>query len=175
MMLLLESALRSVFLGLLVWAVLKLVRVRDTGTETIIWTSVLIVALSMPFLSHYMPRLVVAVPHISAGPPVLADPKVSGLDQTSPTLLWLGRHGRLLLLPTYVAGLLVCLTRLVTGLVLTLRLYLRAAPVADDWARGRRIRASAALKSPASLARTVLERSKTPSGPRARGGCSTTQ
>jgi beta-lactamase regulating signal transducer with metallopeptidase domain len=156
MTLLVACALRSLLLGLLVWAVLKLARVRDTGTETIVWTFVLIVALAMPLLSHYLPRLVVTVPHLSAGPPLAADPQLPGAHRSQPTLFWFGRHGQLLLLSVYVGGLLLCLTRLLTGMVLTLRLYRCSVPVGEDWARGRRIRASASLKSPASLAQTIL-------------------
>jgi beta-lactamase regulating signal transducer with metallopeptidase domain len=156
MMLLVECALRSLLLGLLVWALLKLARVRDTGTETIVWTFVLIVALSMPLLSRYLPRLIVVVPHLSAASPLSADPQLAGAHQTQPTLFRFGRHGQFLLLSVYVGGLLLCLARLITGMVLTLRLYRCSVPVWEDWAQGRRIRASAALKSPASLAQTIL-------------------
>jgi beta-lactamase regulating signal transducer with metallopeptidase domain len=156
MTLLLESALRSLLLGLLVWAALKLTRVRDSATESIAWTFVLVVALCMPLLSHYLPRLVIAVPHLSAPPPLPAGAQLSAADQASPTLIRLGRQLRWLVLPVYALGLMVCLTRLVIGLVLTFRLYLSTAPVQADWARGRRIRVSAALKSPASLAQTIL-------------------
>jgi beta-lactamase regulating signal transducer with metallopeptidase domain len=155
MTLLLESALRSLLLGVLVWALLKLLRLRDTGTETVIWTCVLIFALAMPLLSHYLPRLAVTVPHRMAPPPA-AGPLASGAAQSAPSLLWLAAHGQRLLTLMYLVGLLAYLGRLITGLVLTLRLYLRAAPIQADWVRGRRIRASAALKGPASLARTIL-------------------
>ena len=59
---LLDSALRSFFLGLLVLSVLKLARLRDSRTETAIWTSVLIAALSMPVLSRHMPALLLVLP-----------------------------------------------------------------------------------------------------------------
>jgi beta-lactamase regulating signal transducer with metallopeptidase domain len=153
--LLLESALRSLLLGLLVWTLLKLLRVRDTGTETVIWTFVLFFALSMPLLSHSLPRLLVTVPHLMAAPSASGRPP-SGADQAAPGLLRLARYGQLLLTLIYLLGLLAHLGRLSTGLVLTLRLHRRAAPVQADWVRGRRIRASAALKGPASLARTIL-------------------
>jgi beta-lactamase regulating signal transducer with metallopeptidase domain len=159
MTLLLESALRSLLLGLLVWALLKLVRMRDTGTETIIWTFVLMVALAMPLLSHYLPQLLVTLPHLThpaAGVPGAADQQVSDAAPTAPALLWLARHGQLLLSCLYLLGALLCLARLIMGLVLTRRLYRRAVPVQADWVRGRRIRTSAALKGPASLAHTIL-------------------
>jgi beta-lactamase regulating signal transducer with metallopeptidase domain len=156
MMLLLESALRSLLLGMLVWALLKLLRVRDTATETIIWTVVLTIALSMPLLSRYLPGLSVEIPQLSAAAPAGVGRHLSGAAAASVQLAWVDQHGQSLLLAIYGAGLLVCLMRLLIGLILTWRLYLRATPVAADWARGRRIRASAALKSPASLARIIL-------------------
>jgi bla regulator protein blaR1 len=153
MTLLLESALRSLLLGLLVWALLKLLRMRDTGTETLIWTFVLMVALSMPLLSHYLPHLSVTLPHLSSAIPA---PGGLGAGQPAPSLAWVARYGELLLLVMYLVGLAACLGRLLTGLFLTWRLFRRAQPVRADWVRGRRIRASATLKSPASLARTIL-------------------
>ena len=156
MMLLLESALRSLLLGLLVWALLKLLRMRDTGTETLIWTLVLMVALSMPLLSRSMPGLSLVIPHPWAGAAATVHDPLSGSDQPAPMRDWLERYGQLLLLSTYSVGLLACLLRRITGWVLTLRLYRRAIPVTADWVRGRTIRASAALSSPASLGRIIL-------------------
>jgi beta-lactamase regulating signal transducer with metallopeptidase domain len=156
-MLLLDSALRSLLFGLLVWALLKLLRMRDASTETIIWIAVLIVALSMPLLIHYLPGLVVAVPHMSATPtqPVSVL-RLTGADSASLTHLWLARYGQTCLLGTYGLGLVLCLCRLAIGLLLTVRLYRRAVPVEADWAKGLQIRANAALRSPASLARVIL-------------------
>jgi beta-lactamase regulating signal transducer with metallopeptidase domain len=157
MLLLLDSALRSLLLGLLVWALLKLVRMRDTCTETIIWNTVLVVALSMPLLNHCLPGLVVAVPHMSAAlPESVTALRPTGPGDAWPTLAWSGRYGPTCLLGAYLLGLMLCLIRLAVGLVLTLRLYLRALPVNAQWAQGRRIRATAALRSPASLARVIL-------------------
>jgi beta-lactamase regulating signal transducer with metallopeptidase domain len=156
MMPLLESALRSLLLGVLVWALLKLLRMRDTATETIIWTAVLLVALSMPLLSHYLPRINVVVPHLSRATRTLLGSPLSGAPAAATTRGWLAQHGEIFLLAIYLLGLLLGLIRRIIGLVLTLRLYLRATPVAADWARGRRIRASAALKSPASLGGIIL-------------------
>jgi hypothetical protein len=157
MMLLLESALRSLLLGLLVWTVLKLVRMRDTGTETIVWTVVLIIALSMPLLSRHLPVLRLALPHPwAAGAAATVYEPLTGALPPAPLRAWLKSHGQLLLLSTYSVGLLAGLLRRITGLLLTLRLYRRAIPVAADWARGRPVRASATLTSPASLGGTIL-------------------
>jgi beta-lactamase regulating signal transducer with metallopeptidase domain len=165
--LLLDSATRSLLLGLVVWALLKLARLHDTRTETAIWTAVLIAALSMPVLSRYSPGLVLIVPHLFAVPPesVTALRRLAAAHQASPldggdligrTLAWFASHGQTCLLGGYALGFFVCLTRLATGLLLTFRLYRRAAPVNADWAKGRNIRASFELRSPVSLAGAIL-------------------
>ena len=46
-----QSALRSLFLGALVFAILRRVRLRDLRAETHIWTAVLAAALAMPLLT----------------------------------------------------------------------------------------------------------------------------
>jgi beta-lactamase regulating signal transducer with metallopeptidase domain len=156
MTLLLESALRSLLLGLLVWALLKLIRLRDTTSETLIWTFVLAAALSMPLLSHCLPRLLVTLPNLTSGSAAAVGGPPSIAAHAPPGLPWLASHGRLLLSALYLLGLAACLGRLGIGVFLTLRLYLRAVPVRADWVRGRRIRASATLMSPASVAHTIL-------------------
>ncbi len=157
MMLLLDSALRSLLFGLLVAALLKLMRLRDTRTETGIWSAVLIVALVMPLRSHFLPELPLHLPHLIAMQPrpvAAAQPASAGrAPLTAATLI---RYARPCLLGAYALGLLIILTRSVTGLLLTGRLFLRAAPVEAEWAKGRHIRSSAALKSPASLAWVIL-------------------
>jgi beta-lactamase regulating signal transducer with metallopeptidase domain len=163
---LLDSALRSLILGLVVWALLKLARLCDTRTETAIWTAVLIAALAMPLLSRYTPSLVLTVPRLSAAPPesvtalrLLSDHQAftpNGGDLSGRAPAWLANHGQTCVLAAYALGFLACLMRLVIGLLLTLRLYRRAVPINADWAKGRNIRASIELKSPVSLAGAIL-------------------
>jgi hypothetical protein len=152
-MLLLESALRSSLLGLFVWALLKLLRVRDPDSETLVWTGVLGIALSMPLLNHYLPSLVVSV---RAVPQQMAVFSAPGVHDTSLRLFWLTHHGQTYLIGTYALGLMICLTRLAIGLLQSFRLYTRAAPVEAEWAYGHHIRVNATLKTPASLARVIL-------------------
>jgi beta-lactamase regulating signal transducer with metallopeptidase domain len=164
--LLLDSAARSLLLGLAVWLTLKLVRLRDTRTETAIWTAVLIVALSMPLLSHYSPALVLPVPHLAAAPPqaptavgsaAAHEPWTNRWDEHSKLAVgWIVRHGQTYLAGAYLLGVFICLARLAFGLLLSWRLYLRAIPVHAEWTRGRCVRAHAALKGPASFARVIL-------------------
>jgi hypothetical protein len=63
--LLLESALRSLALGVAVWLGLALLRVRTPRTQMTAWTVVLVASLAMPALMH---RLTVTIP--AAGPPL---------------------------------------------------------------------------------------------------------
>ena len=53
--LLATSSLRSLLLGVIVLAALKLLRLRDTRAETLIWTLVLAASLAMPFLVRELP------------------------------------------------------------------------------------------------------------------------
>ncbi len=62
--LLLESALRSLALGVAVWLGLALLRVRNPRTQMTAWTVVLVASLAMPALMH---RLTVTIP--AAAPP----------------------------------------------------------------------------------------------------------
>jgi hypothetical protein len=63
--LLLESALRSLALGVAVWLGLTLLRVRNPRAHMTAWTVVLIASLAMPVLMH---RLTVTIP--AAAPPL---------------------------------------------------------------------------------------------------------
>ena len=63
--LLLESALRSLSLGVAVWLGLALLRVRNPRTQMTAWTVVLVASLAMPALMH---RLTVTIP--AAVPPL---------------------------------------------------------------------------------------------------------
>jgi beta-lactamase regulating signal transducer with metallopeptidase domain len=164
--LLLSSALRSLLLGLAVWALIRLARLRDPRTETVIWTTVLIAALSMPLLSQHLTGPVLTIPHLPAATPESATAlRALAVHRASPpsrggvaelALMWLVQYGRTGLLGAYALGLLVCLTRLLCGLLLTLRLYRRAVLVDAAWANGRNIRASIELKSPVSVAGAIL-------------------
>jgi hypothetical protein len=113
-----------------------------------------------------MPGLVLTVPHLSAAPQEsVAVLRLLAAHQAPPphgghlsglALAWLARYGQTCLLGTYALGFFVCMTRIATGLLLTLRLYRRAEPVDAAWAKGRNIRASVELKSPVSFANAIL-------------------
>ena len=101
---LLDSAVRSLLLGFAAWGLLKVARLCDTGTETAIWTAVLIAALSMPLLSRHVPGLVLTVPYLPAAAPAGATAfdlldayrvlQSHDGDSTWSVLTWLAHHGR---------------------------------------------------------------------------------
>jgi beta-lactamase regulating signal transducer with metallopeptidase domain len=175
--LLLDSAVRSLLLGSAVWACLKVARLRDTRTETAIWTAVLIAALAMPLLSQHVPGLVLPVPHppgahvpdvataattptaaASASPTAGAGARATSTSIAIVTALAgaMASAPAAFFMAVWLLGFSVLAIRLAIGLLLTVRLYRRATPVEDAWVQARNIRISAELNSPVSLAGTIL-------------------
>jgi beta-lactamase regulating signal transducer with metallopeptidase domain len=154
--LILESALRSALLGLFVWAGLKLIRLKDPATETMIWVSVLLAAAAMPFLTSLRqegPAL-----HLGQWWAANADTPYFAASSDGATIQasWLSTHGAGLTLTIYAAIVVWNLARLATGLVLSWRLCRHARKVTEDWALEHDIRISEAVESPYSLGFTVL-------------------
>jgi beta-lactamase regulating signal transducer with metallopeptidase domain len=169
LILILASALRSALLGLTVWAGLRLARLRDAGTETMIWAGVLAASFAMPFLTPLQtngPVLHLPTPHPVKNPPMLAiaivTPNGSAHAPEDPFGLlgawadWFGAHAIMLAWTVYGVIALWNLARLATGLILSWRLYRDAKPVTEDWALAHNIRASAAVESPFSLGLAIL-------------------
>lgn len=167
--LLLDSALRSAVLGLVVWVLLSLARLRDVRAEILIWTVVLLAALAMPLLRLEVPAglvqsLALPVPQVSfhsAAPtaphslPLLVSKSVEIAMVSGPVSLPAIGIGQILR-SVYVVMALFQLARLGTGLILTARLYRKAQPLSESWARGRAIRASTAINGPISFGRCIL-------------------
>jgi beta-lactamase regulating signal transducer with metallopeptidase domain len=148
---LIESALRSALLGLLVSAGVGLFRLRDLKAETAIWTLVLAAAMAMPVLVSVLPPL---MPRGLDLPALGAAGRALTLQASAPV-------ARAPLLPlvlalVYGGGVLFFLARLAAGLVLLARLYLEAEPAPEAWARGRAVRFSAAIDGPLSFAHCIL-------------------
>jgi hypothetical protein len=156
--LLLESALRLLALGGVVWLGLRLLRVRNPHVEMTAWTVVLLASLSMPLLMRCVTVTIPAAPppselaqivsaslsfpveatRSSAGPtqPAMAPPAVSDpgvidrrSEAISATVDW-----RMVATAIYAAVAGVLLLRLLTGLLLTWRLARAARPLGDGWA-----------------------------------------
>jgi beta-lactamase regulating signal transducer with metallopeptidase domain len=134
-----------------VFAVLRLVRLRDLRAETAIWTAVLAAALAMPLLAAILPGVSFRLPELPHHPvsPAAAG---TGLASTRPALPPIG----LILAIVYGVGVAISLARILAGLTLVAALYARAEPVREAWARGKAIRASTAVAGPLSFARCIL-------------------
>ncbi|HEX4271105.1 MAG TPA: M56 family metallopeptidase [Rhizomicrobium sp.] len=168
--LLLDSALRSAILGLLVWFLLSLARLRDVRAEILIWTVVLLAALAMPLLRLEVPAgPALPLPQWAVHSSIMAAP-ASGMARNLPLLAGKSMEIAMvtgsaalpaislaqLLRALYVLVVIFQLVRLITGLILTARLYRGASPVTEAWAKGRAIRASAAVRGPISFGRCIL-------------------
>jgi beta-lactamase regulating signal transducer with metallopeptidase domain len=172
--LLVESALRALLLGASVWVLMRLVRLRDARTETILWTLVLLAALAMPLLIKFAQGLwpvwtAFHLPQIdvfAAAPP---SPRVAVAWTaqvarqgvwTGQIWDWLTQHATTLLWSGYSFVSAGILARLATGLFLTARLYRDAVPVTTplvtSLAPGRAVRASARLRGPIAFASCIL-------------------
>ncbi len=146
--LLLESAVRSLALGAVVWVALKLLRVRNVHAQTVIWIVVLAASLLMP-LAMQGPTVKIPPPRVVRIAPASHFTEIP--TTPNPTIPW-----RDVLLDGYylVAGIL--LLRLATGLTLTWRLRQRALPIHDDWTAQANVRSSNRISVPVTFGSTIL-------------------
>lgn len=146
--LLLESAVRSLALGAVVWAALKLLRVRNVHAQAVIWTVVLAASLLMP-LAMQWPTVKVPPPRIVRIAPA---PNFAEVPSTpTPTIPW-----RNWLQDAYYIVAAILLVRLATGLALTWRLRQRSLPINDDWTAGSAVRSSNRISVPVTFGSTIL-------------------
>jgi ABC-type uncharacterized transport system substrate-binding protein len=184
LVLLSESSLRSVALGITVWLALQSLRVRNPHVEMMAWTVVLLASLAMPLLMQLpAPRLTVAIPRAApllplampdqAAPTAATRPSNATLEPegipNSPPVATEAGNDRLRTAPMpapidwisaaagiylVVAGML--LLRLLTGLALTWRLWRSARPLREDWTAGADVRVSDAVGMPVTIGSTIL-------------------
>jgi hypothetical protein len=190
--LLLESALRSLALGVAVWLGLALLRVRNPRTQMTAWTVVLVASLAMPALMH---RLTVTIP--AAAPPLrvveslssrLSAPRSEPVEMPAvptpgPLALppatersamphpsqpvmpdpadrhgsgWPGFDWRVLPAAVYLVVAAFMLLRLLTGLLLSVRMARAARPIHEGWAAGVDVRTSDDVAMPVTFGSTIL-------------------
>jgi BlaR1 peptidase M56 len=184
--LLLESALRLLALGGIVWLVLKILRVRNPQVQMTAWTVVLLASLSMPALMRsvavtipgvpppaQLARLVAAAPHLPSDairpleatpPPVRPTPSVAPPPQPSEPSVTEHRLDAIagavdwwrVATGVYLTVAGMLLLRLLVGLGLTWRLVRRARRVSDGWAAGADVRVSDAVAVPVTFGSTIL-------------------
>ncbi len=154
----LEAAVRSTLLLVIVLLALRVLRVRNPHILMAAWQMVLVASLLMPFLVGWA-RFAVAPPGLPI-PEILSTDRVVSVapastpaapDVESGTLDWLAIYSAVYLL---VAALLVL--RMLVGCALTWRMCRSAAPVREDWTAGRDVRTSSSIGVPATFGSTIL-------------------
>jgi beta-lactamase regulating signal transducer with metallopeptidase domain len=155
----LEAAMRSLALGLVIGLGVKLLRVTNPHVQTAVWRSVLAVSLLMPFLIGWAsfpvsaPALPIpeadmvaffAAPALPVVPTGAAAAPIAAID-------W---RGAVTWIYVCVAGFLAL--RLLVGTALTWRLCRSATPIGEDWATGCDVRVSARVNVPLTFGSTIV-------------------
>jgi TonB family protein len=143
--LLLESAIRTVLLAMLVWLGIRMLRIRNAHLEKTLWLMVLLAAFAMPYLTQWsIPAL---QPVASATAAVVS---ISG-DRLIPDAQW-----GVPLAAAFALGSAVLLVRFVWGLLRIARVRARGQRVQESWASGFDVRICPELPSPATFGSTIL-------------------
>jgi beta-lactamase regulating signal transducer with metallopeptidase domain len=153
-----EAALRSTVLTLVVLLALKALRLSNPHIQMTAWRTVLAASLLMPFFAGWaklplapagltIPQVFSSDAAIFFGPP---SGTASAAEESRP-LDW---HAILASIYLLVAGAL--LLRLLVGSALTWRLCRSAVRVREEWTRGCDVRASAFVTMPLTFASTIL-------------------
>ena len=175
--LLVESALRSLVLGLAVWLGLKLFRLRNPQLQMMAWMVVLFASLSMPLLMRGLvvttpaPQQLVDIPrlppdriadaltsaYLQPEVPMFAAPAPEPDVQPPPrAAAHAGIDWRNLATGIYLLVGGVMLLRLLTGVVLTWRRLRTARPIREPWAAAADVRVSDAVTMPVTFAATIV-------------------
>jgi TonB family protein len=147
-MLLVESALRSLALGAFVWLLLIALRVRNPKLERDIWLAVLLAAVAMPWLMQLNIVPTSAAPVLSSWPQLIE--VVSAPAAANNTIL------ENALLALYACVTVVLLIRQSIGLVRLWRLRRNAQPLQSDIREAMDVRISSQLQSPANVFSTIV-------------------
>jgi GWxTD domain-containing protein len=151
---LLESALRSLTLGIIVWATLSAFRVRSPHIRSLAWTTVLLSALAMPVLMRVAGLL------LSAAPPAIRIPAATSplFLRPLPELLHSPTAGtwQPILFAVYALVAGVLLLRVCAGLVRSFRLLRESRPLDTAALGAQNVRISTRLTIPVTVGSTIL-------------------
>jgi beta-lactamase regulating signal transducer with metallopeptidase domain len=140
-----EAALRSLALGVVVRLGIAAFRVMSPQQEKIIWTVVLASALAMPALQGW--GLGSAIPTLSVPLPAVALHDFP--SQVSYGIRAIGMY-------LYLAVTIGLLARLAVGTVRVWRVSITAEPIDEAWTLGMDVRVTRRLSSPATFGSTIL-------------------
>lgn len=140
----LEAAVRSSVLILVVWIALALVRLPNPHHLKVLWTSVVVASLSMPLLMHLHVAPVVAAPILQW----TVHPGAGGLTHAS-SLRGLG-------LFVYAVPSLLLLGRFAWGWSRLWRIRRESQTLSAPWVDGLDVRVSERISSPSTFGTTIL-------------------
>ena len=157
LLLILESALSSLILALIVWSALRVFRVRNRHTQSCAWRAVLVSSLVMPLLIPVLERVTYTAPSLAVEwmpvtPPL---PVLEVLPFVAPPMApsfswWT------LLMTAYVVVASALLLRLAAGVSRSRGLCRSAMRLNEPWMRGYHVRVSDAIRIPATVGSTIL-------------------
>jgi len=145
MILIIESALRSLALAAAVWAGLAVLRVRSPQLEKTIWTTVLAGAIAMPAVVQW--QLTSVFPGASFALPGIA---IRAADIDTPD------RWHLLIVLIYAPVLLALLARLAIGFGRMWWVRRGAVRIHETWTQGTDVRVAATLSNPVTFGSTIL-------------------
>lgn len=156
---LLESAARSLALGIVVWITLRLFRVQATQNRSLAWTAVLLSSVAMPLLMQTMAAVMASAPPATvawipaAASPLFLRPLAPALP-APPTAPSIDVATLASVVYLFIAG--IFLLRVLSGLVRGRRLLQAATPLRESWTEGMDIRVSSNLAIPVTYGSTIL-------------------
>jgi len=143
--LIVEAAVRSFALAVVVWLGIAAFRVNSPQIEKMIWTTVLAGAMAMPALLHW--NLAPALPVTSFALPSIG---IQGIHVDVP------HYGRAIVAIVYATVSLALLLRFTVGVCRIWRNRHGALPVRQAWTHGADVRVAPRLSSPATFGSTIL-------------------
>lgn len=156
---LVQAALRALLLAFIVGAIFAALKERDPRVLLAGWRVVLVAAVLMPLLMSWMriplPTDMTAISHVAPSGGEVPTTGPFGMQASSPaspesTNVWdIAVYG-------YFAVASLLLLRLITGVVLALRLRAAATPVAESWTNGADVRSTPAIHAPVTVGSTIL-------------------
>jgi TonB family protein len=142
--LIVEAALRSLALGLVVGLALAIVRPRNPHLHKTVWVTVLLASLAMPFLIG-----------LSVAPSVTAPLSVLTLHP-GPTMARAPAHWLVSASALYAMVVLTLLIRFASAFLKMARIRRKATVLYEPWAGADDVRVSLTLRSPATFGSTIL-------------------
>ncbi len=143
--LIVEAALRSLALGLVVWLALTLVRPRNPHLHKTVWITVVLASIAMPFLIE-----------LSVAPSVPAPTYIVTLQSGTAAIVNSPMHWTLGASVLYAIVVVALLVRFATAFLRMWRLKRRATALREPWTQGDDVRVSLKLRTPATFGSTIL-------------------